>query len=92
MKLTSESSQRLNILRFPLIIGVVFLHARAKEMATANASTAPLADINTFIQVFISRGLATTAVPLFFIMSGYFFFLNGKWGKQVYLDKLKSRS
>lgn len=43
-----------------------------------------------FIRFFISQGVARVAVPLFFLVSGYLFFL-GQWSWSKYADKLKRR-
>lgn len=47
---------------------------------------------NTFIQDLFSQGFSRIAVPLFFIISGYLFFLNIKEGLLIeFLLKYKSR-
>lgn len=91
--LDSEQSLRLNLLRFPLIIGVIFIHA--------STSTAVFSDrvigvnqtdfVTDFIINFISNGVARIAVPLFFLMSGYLFFVGFEWSKERYFLKLRAR-
>ena len=95
MKLDPESSERLALLRFPLIVGVVFIHAYGSVVAFDNGATAvgaaQAAPAVTFVQDLVSQGLARIAVPLFFWMSGYFFFLGftGAWAE--YRAKLRAR-
>jgi len=43
-----------------------------------------------FVRFFISQGVARVAVPLFFLVSGYLFFL-GQWSWSKYAGKLKRR-
>lgn len=43
-----------------------------------------------FMRFFISQGVARVAVPLFFLVSGYLFFL-GQWSWSKYAGKLKRR-
>ena len=92
MPISAETSSRIEILRFPLIIGVVFIHNYASTVAMAQSSIG-LSQNGTwveFIRFFISRGVAQVAVPLFFMISGYLFFL-GDWSWNKYLDKLQRR-
>ena len=57
-------SNKIKNISFILTILVVILHAYNMQN-----------DINivSFIQTFISHGIATIAVPIFFIISGYLF-------------------
>lgn len=95
MKLDSASSVRFAVLRFPLIVGVVFIHAYGSTVAFGNGACAvgatQPAPAVTFVQDLVSQGLARVAVPLFFWMSGFFFFLDygGTWTE--YGAKLRAR-
>lgn len=80
--LTKEMSQRLDVLRFPLIVGVVFAHAYIKSDADI---------ILGFFYNFISHGLVRITVPIFFLLSGYLFFINIDSAKATYLKKIKTR-
>lgn len=89
----SESSLRLDLLRFPLIVGVVFIHAQGTTMGFSGgeigvSSINPLAN---FVINFLSEGVARIAVPLFFLMSGYLFFAGLEFSKENYVNKLKTR-
>lgn len=91
--LDKESSERLSIIRFPLIVGVVFIHSYSSTVGFA-ADTIGLTESNLFVDFvrdLISQGVARVAVPLFFLMSGYLFFLGFDFSKQTYLEKIKSR-
>lgn len=64
------------MLRFPLVVGVVFIHAYGAEVGLSHG---PIGVANTgywvdFCQNLVSQGMARIAVPMFFLMSGYFFF------------------
>jgi len=88
----SETSSRIDILRFPLIVGVVFIHNydTAVHMAQGTIGAAQSSAWVEFVISFISQGVARIAVPLFFLMSGYLFFL-GEWSWGKYVSKLKRR-
>lgn len=94
LKIDTISSQRLAALRFPLIVGVVFIHAYTADMSFAGetlglGSTGAFA---TFIRDIISQGVARIAVPLFFLMSGYLFFADFDGTTASYRAKLRSRA
>lgn len=77
------------MLRFPLIVGVVFLHTYGTK---ANLSNGVVEAANTgywvdFCQNLVSQGIARTAVPLFFLLSGYFFFLGFTFSIENYKKK-----
>lgn len=88
-----ESSQRLSILRFPLIVGVVFIHNVDAIVRFENGSIGVTSDnvFTAFIRNLISQNIARTAVPLFFLIAGYFFFRGFQSVKLDYLNRLKSR-
>lgn len=85
--LTKEESRRLTALRFPLIVIVVMIHANTPPLLGSGASWDADGDLAYAFFVdalrhLISSGIGQAAVPLFFLMSGYFFFLNSdaSWG------------
>lgn len=85
-------SSRIETLRFPLIVGVVFIHNYVSKITLAQGSigiahSSAWAD---FVRFFVSQGIARVAVPLFFLISGYLFFL-GEWSWSRYADKLRRR-
>ncbi len=93
MPLDAKSSDRLGSLRFPLIVGVVFIHAYGTEVRLAGGTVgmAQPAFLLDFLRNLLSQGIARVAVPTFFLMSGYFFFRDFSWSAQAYKSKLLSR-
>lgn len=90
--ISSESSLRLNLLRFPLIVGVVFIHASATKVGFSGGEVGlsqPVFIVD-FVRNFISS-IAAVSVPTFFLMSRYLFFVKFSWSKQSYIAKLKTR-
>lgn len=87
------SSERLQLLRFPLIVCVIFIHSNVPSVTLANGAigTARSSFIVNFIINYISVGIADTAVPFFFLLSGYFFFLDFSFSFLQYKKKLTSR-
>ena len=87
-----EVSSRIEILRFPLIVGVVFIHnySTSVHMDHGSIGVTHASALVEFVRFFISQGVARIAVPLFFLMSGYLFFLGG-WSREKYISKLKRR-
>lgn len=75
---------RVERLRFPLVALVVFIHSYHPSFVYM--TWAP-----RYIWEFISYGLASVAVPTFFLISGYLFFYETDWSKQLYCRKLVSR-
>ncbi len=93
--MSPQASSRLALLRFPLIVGVVFIHAYGTSLNFADGSTVGLAGEHAgadFVRNLVVQGIARIAVPLFFLMSGYLFFYGGSWSTPRYLDKLRSRA
>ena len=91
--LNNEDSLRLQLLRFPLIVGVVFIHAYGATLVFANKVIGASENnfLSNFIQHLISEEIARCAVPIFFLMSGYLFFNSEEWSKEIYFTKIKSR-
>jgi surface polysaccharide O-acyltransferase-like enzyme len=92
--ITTEESVRLRLLNFPLIIGVVYIHAFSATIDHKGVSLGPeqLNYLTDFVRILISQGLARIAVPLFFLMSGYFFFLGFTWSWRGFGQKLAARA
>lgn len=94
MDLKQVQSQTIDFLRLPLAVLVVFIHtsqtdATLSSIDYSNLSGSVISDILTVV---FSKTIATIAVPLFFAISGYLFFINVKrWEKNEYFSKLKSR-
>ena len=69
-------SKTIDFLRFPLIVGVVLIHAHITGMTikgndVLRGNSFPVCDT---ISYFFSEVVARMAVPLFFFISGFLFF------------------
>lgn len=86
------TSSRIEILRFPLIVGVVFIHNYATAVNQLEGPAGVMQDSAwvQFTRLFVSEGLARVAVPLFFAVAGYLFFLGG-WSREKYVGKMHRR-
>ncbi len=87
-------SESINMLRFPLALLVVFVHSFGAgiDVAQLHASGFSGMAIYDYVRLLCSVVVAGSAVPIFFIISGYLLFLNVEgYGKQVYLRKMKKR-
>lgn len=89
--LSHEHSLRLRYLNFPLIIGVVYIHAYAAEITLGATLLGPteIDAVTDFVRKLVSQGVARLAVPLFFLMSGFFFFC--QYSRQTLVGKLQTR-
>jgi len=76
MKLDSNISERLAVLRFPLIVGVVLMHSFSSVVYFSSGSTGvkESGHVSVFIRQYISEVLASVSVPLFYSISGFLFF------------------
>lgn len=87
-------SRTIDLLRFPLAIGVVFIHMTPATVAPYE-STLPIlsADgIVNIVKVIFSHALPSVSVPTFFFISGLLFFMNFReWDWRVYKGKLGKR-
>lgn len=78
-------SDKFKILSFVLIIFVLYIHSgfHADELNGMQ--------VNNFVQDFISGKIGRVAVPLFFMISGYLFFLNTAVGLAAISKKISKR-
>ena len=94
MKLDPRLSERLDMLRFPLIVGVVFIHAYHSTVVVSGQEigVSQTGHFASFTRYYLSNVIARVSVPLFFMLSGYLFFygFDGTWAG--YLRKFKSRT
>ena len=91
--LDQVTSLRLNLLRFPLIVGVVFIHNYSSNVTTFQGviGTTENNFIVDFVRDLISGGIAGIAAPIFFIMSGYLFFINYDGTLNQFISKVTVR-
>ncbi len=69
--LPQDISERIALLRFPLIVGVVFIHAY--DPVLGKSLVLHYSKPVTAVCRFFSVGMASAAVPLFFLFAGYLF-------------------
>jgi surface polysaccharide O-acyltransferase-like enzyme len=91
MQISKTTSQTIDFLRFPLIIGIVFLH-NGSAVAFGDKTIGVDNSVICFYIRMIIKTLSETAVPLFFIISGFLFFYNFEMSFQCYKRKLASRT
>lgn len=84
-------SDKIRVVSFLLIILVIFLHSYNLIDTIDTSKTLYNKSWVWFLQNFISFGLTRIAVPIFFILSGYLFFLNINVGKEIFFTKIKKR-
>lgn len=87
-------SETIDFLRFPLIIGIVFIHTDFSHIIISGARQINLENFPTFTLVFFlfSKIIFEVCVPLFFFISGFlFFYRTERFSVQIYLKKLKDR-
>ena len=77
----------LDLLRFPLAIVVVICHVFTTKDFISIDSYPYFKDLNMFIDAFL-RGVS---VPVYFVISGYVFFLIKKFDSHTYIHKLQNR-
>lgn len=77
-------SKKIKVISFISIVMVIYIHA-------LNLTGKHSKNINEFIQNFISDGIGRVAVPLFFMISGYLFFINFKPTTEGFITKFKKR-
>jgi surface polysaccharide O-acyltransferase-like enzyme len=90
-------SQLIEILRYPLIVGVVFIHSfpvsvkwKGEYLGTQDPGTVSLIIRNLF-----SEGMFRLPVPMLFLFAGFLFFWNvqqNEFQMSVYVQKWKSRA
>lgn len=82
------------MLRFPLAILVVFVHSFEADIDVVELHASGLTGLAVYdyIRLFFSVVIARSAVPIFFIISGYLLFLKvEEYNKIVYISKLLKR-
>lgn len=96
--MTNENlqSRTIDILRFPFAIAVVFIHGFGEpsivETAQINWNELTYIDCYNLFRIAISHVIASTAVPFFFLIAGYFFFYKQRsFTLKLYLQKLRDR-
>lgn len=87
--------RRLQVIRFPLVVSVIFHHQGMGTVHLADGvkvSAGPLGLWAETIQGFLSYGLGGIRMPTFFLISGYLFFLGFGRSRDWLAKKLLSRT
>lgn len=87
-------SKTISFLRFPLIVGVVFIHFNLVKMGlSAHGVNYCVSYPDWFYLLirFFSEVLPSMAVPMFFLFSGYLFFYRTDFDGNIYKAKLRKR-
>lgn len=87
-------STTIEVLRFPLALAVIFIHMGPSvvNLIDAKFSLFTHEGLYNLIGIVFSHVLTHIAVPCFFLISGFLFFLNfRKWSWLEYRRKMKSR-
>ena len=95
MKEDKQISETIRLLRFPLTMFVVFIHYNIGVRGfSLHGVTYGLDAPEWFrwVTAFFSDVLPRTAVPLFYIISGYLFFRGGSFDTDLYRRKLRTRA
>lgn len=84
-----------NFLRFPLMCGVVFIHARFNVSSISIATSGTLqfcvSELYDSISTIISSIICSVCVPLFYFISGFLFFYATHFDCNTFFNKLKRR-
>ncbi|MDE6697091.1 MAG: acyltransferase family protein, partial [Muribaculaceae bacterium] len=90
---TDLQSKVIDFLRFPLIVGVLFIHnSGVKEIVQQNRNLSTATNVVNLIVDLFSNTLAAVAVPIFFFISGFLFFYKSEnFTFEIYKTKLVKR-
>jgi len=87
-------SKTIDFLRFPLIVGVVFIHTDFSDIVMTGVKQISFVNYPLFSHIFFlfSKVIFEVCVPLFFFISGFlFFYKTAGFSTEIYLRKLKNR-
>jgi len=75
MQMDEALSRKLRVLGLIAIVLVVYLHSYNLYVAPEAGAEHPYRTVDLFVQSLISRNISSIAVPLFFSISGFLFFM-----------------
>lgn len=92
--ISALSSKTIQFLRFPLIMGVIFIHTNFLGICLQGVHlvTPQTFPIYTGVSYAFEVMCLSVCVPLFAVIAGYLFFTGQDFNQQTYLQKLKSRA
>lgn len=89
--MTIYLSNKIKMISFILIVMVVYTHSYNLAINYKNDSRAINNGYNSIFQYFVSHGITRVSVPLFFMISGYLFFLKTNAQNKNFAAKIKKR-
>ena len=94
--LQKQISSTISWLRLPLVLMVIFIHSDGWGDYQSHSYIDGLVDISLYdlLRTLISQILCQVAVPMFFIISGYLFYMKferNEWNWELWRQKIKSR-
>ncbi len=90
--MNSYLHSKFRVISIICTILVVFVHSHNLLLLMSESEIIVRGGLTGFIENFISQGLTRVASPMFFMISGYLFFLNMKESRGWFLAKLKKRA
>lgn len=95
MRVDKDFSAAITLLRFPLAVLVVYIHCQGGPIHFQSIENAEFSyiDIYDLLRIWLSGIVASIAVPCFFFISGYLFFISfqEEWNSIKWLSKIKKR-
>ncbi len=89
--INSTTSKTIEWLRFFCAVVVVYLHNIGSPLKGNDVIAYQNGAYDT-IRILFSQGFCRVAVPIFFLISGYLFFIKlEKWDNKIWLEKFKKR-
>ena len=88
---STNVSYLISLLRFPMIVGVVFIHATIVSYAENLGLLLKDMPVFYIVNGVLGDGICKICVPLFFFISGFLFFYRTVWDSKMYFRKLKRR-
>lgn len=80
-----------DFIRFPLILLVVYIHILSSQSVFVSFEVS-WNNVYNWVSSLISHNIGTVAVPCFFVISGYFYFVKMKiWNTDFYIKQQKNR-
>ena len=90
----NATSQVLDTLKFPLAIAVVYIHSFGEgevDMTVLHTAPFDMAHLYDWLRILVSRVITHVAVPIFYMISGYLFFINvTRWDKSTYAKRCEN--
>ena len=80
---------RIEVLRFPLILLVIYIHAATADVTYNTGKLSPDNDLVRTIKYIGSDLIGRVSVASLFFISGYLFFRDGIYDLNIYVRKLK---